>query len=167
MSDTPEPQIDHSPLARLAQLVTAIAGVALIGIALTEFWQVVARYVFNRSPSWTEPVVLICISTALMGAAAVGVRNNRHFGFLMLAEKAPPRLRRALQMFAGAVACAVGVIFAIAGGKLVAESWDYSMAGAAVPQGAVYIPLCIGGALIAIFAAEHAARVLRAPLTVK
>ena len=44
------------PLARIAVVV---AGVALVGMAAVEAWQVFARYVLNDSPSWTEPVALL------------------------------------------------------------------------------------------------------------
>jgi single-strand DNA-binding protein len=45
-------------------------------------------------------------------------------------------------------------------GRLSLDTWDVPLAGIAVPQGASYLPLCIGGALIALFAADL---LLRAP----
>jgi TRAP-type C4-dicarboxylate transport system permease small subunit len=37
---------------------------------------------------------------------------------------------------------------------MVGDSWDYPIAGAPFPQGVAYLPLCIGGFLIAVFAME-------------
>src|SRR5262245_16810303 len=148
---------DTSLLGRLASVTLAIACLALVGVAIVEGWQVFARYVLNNSPSWTEPVALLLMSTAMMGGAAVGVRANRHFGFFMLVEHAPTKLRRVLEWVPLLIAFGVGAIFLIAGVHLVSESWDFPMAGAPLPQGVVYLPICVGGALIAIFAVERCA----------
>ena len=146
---------DNTLLAKLAQVTLAVAGIALVSVAIVEGWQVFARYVLNNSPSWTEPVALLSMSTAMMSGAAVGVRSNRHFGFFMLVEHVTPSARRILQFVQGIFAAAVGAIFLIAGARLVHESWDFPMAGAPLPQGVVYLPICIGGALIALFAIER------------
>jgi TRAP-type C4-dicarboxylate transport system permease small subunit len=38
---------------------------------------------------------------------------------------------------------------------MLGESWDFPMAGAPLPQGMVFAPVCLGGALIALFALEQ------------
>jgi len=35
------------------------------------------------------------------------------------------------------------------------DAWDFPMAGAPLPQGLVFAPMCIGGALIMLFAIEQ------------
>ena len=35
------------------------------------------------------------------------------------------------------------------------DAWDVPMAGAALPQGIAYAPMCLGGALIVLFALER------------
>jgi TRAP-type C4-dicarboxylate transport system permease small subunit len=139
----------------LARVVIALAGLSILGMACVEAWQVFARYVLNDSPSWTEPVALLFMGTTMMFGAAIGVRMNRHFGFFILVESVKPGLRRALQVFARAIAVAIGLMLAGWGGEMMIDSWDYSMAGAPLPQGMAYMPLCLGGALIAIFAIER------------
>jgi TRAP-type C4-dicarboxylate transport system permease small subunit len=152
-------------LNRVANATLALAGLALVGVAIVEGWQVFARYVLNDSPSWTEPVALLLMSTTMMCGAAVGVRNNKHFGFFILGEMSPPLIRRGLTLFAQSIITLVGVLFVVAGVRLVAESWDFPMAGAPLPQGIVYLPICIGGALIAIFSLER--MVMRSPADVQ
>jgi TRAP-type C4-dicarboxylate transport system permease small subunit len=95
------------------------------------------------------------MSTTMMCGAAVGVRSNRHFGFFILSEVATPMIRRWLTGLAQVVIALVGVLFVVAGTRLVAESWSFPMAGAPLPQGIVYLPICIGGALIIIFSIER------------
>jgi TRAP-type C4-dicarboxylate transport system permease small subunit len=150
---------NRAPLGRaldqLARVVIALAGVSILGMACVEGWQVFARYVLNDSPSWTEPVALFFMGTTMMFGAALGVRANKHFGFFILVESASSGVRRALQVFARLIAVAIGLMLAGWGGEMMLDTWDYSMAGAPFPQGMAYLPLCVGGALIALFALEQ------------
>jgi TRAP-type C4-dicarboxylate transport system permease small subunit len=151
--------IRRSPLTAALDIVgkatIAIAGISIIGMAIVEGWQVFARYVLNDAPSWTEPVALLFMGTTMMFGAAAGVRSNRHFGFFILVESCQPQLRRALQIFARALAAAIGLMLAAWGGEMMIDAWDYSMAGAPLPQGLAFMPLCLGGALITLFAIER------------
>ena len=51
-----------------------------------------------------------------------------------------------------------GTMLAVWGGEMAIHAWDYSIAGAPLPQGVVYLPLCLGGALICVFALEQIIR---------
>jgi TRAP-type C4-dicarboxylate transport system permease small subunit len=124
-------------------------------MALVEGWQVFARYVLNDSPSWTEPVALLLMSTTMMLGAAVGVRGNRHFGFFVLVESVPVRFANVLRHIASLVALAIGVMLAVWSAQMLSDAWDYPIAGAPLPQGIVFLPACIGGALIALFSLER------------
>jgi len=118
-------------------------------------WQVFARYVLDDPPSWTEPLALLCMSTTLMFGAAAGVHAGRHFGFFIVVEHARPTLRRLMQLVARLIAALVGILFALWGGEMMIDAWDYEIAGAPLPQGIMFVPLCLGGALIAIFSIEQ------------
>jgi TRAP-type C4-dicarboxylate transport system permease small subunit len=139
----------------LARIAILIASASLVGMALVEGWQVFARYVLNNSPSWTEPVALLLMSTVMMLGAAVGTRNDAHFGFFIACEAAPQRARRVLLAIARLIAAAIGLLLAIWGGELLVDSWAVPMAGAPLPQGLVFLPFSLGGALIALFAIER------------
>jgi TRAP-type C4-dicarboxylate transport system permease small subunit len=142
-------------LDQVARVAIALAGISILGMAFVEGWQVFARYVLNKSPSWTEPVALLFMGTTMMFGAAIGVRANRHFGFFILLESSPPPVRKALLVFSRLIAAAIGLMLAGWGGEMMIDSWDYLIAGAPLPQGLVYLPLCLGGALIAVFALEQ------------
>ena len=159
-SDSP-----RGAMAQLARACTVIAGVALLGIAMVQLWQVFARYVLNDSPGWTEPLTLLLLSTAMMFAAAAGVRSNAHFGFFIALHAAPPRVQRVLHAFAALIAAGIGAMLAVCGAQLAAGDWTVLMPGTSLPQGALYLPLALGGTLMALFAIERTLAVLRAPLT--
>lgn len=132
----------------------ALACIGLVGMAIVQGWQVFARYVLNDSPSWTEPLALLCMSTTMMLGAACGVRSNRHFGFFILVESSRPKMRTLLLATTSLIAAGIGLMLATWGAKMVGDSWDFPIAGAPFPQGVAYLPLCIGGVLIAMFAVE-------------
>ena len=142
----------------LARATIGIACVALVAMAGIQAWQVFARYVLNDPPSWTEPLALLCMSTTMMFGAAAGVHAGRHFGFFIVVEHARPQLRRLMQLVARLIATAVGVLFALWGGEMMLDAWDYRVAGAPLRQGIMFLPLCLGGVLIAIFSIEQLIR---------
>jgi TRAP-type C4-dicarboxylate transport system permease small subunit len=147
--------ITNNLLARLARAATAIAGMALLGMAATEAWQVFARYVLNDSPGWTEPVALFLLNTAMSLGAAAGVRSWSHFGFFILVHNAPVALRRALQAFACLLVAAVGAALAVWGAQLLLDGIAVPAAGTLLPESAVFLPMAVGGALMFVFAIER------------
>ncbi|WP_372017215.1 TRAP transporter small permease [Pseudoxanthomonas sp. 10H] len=148
-------------LDRLAGIAIAIAATALVGLVVVQGWQVFARYVINDSPSWTEPVTLLLLSTALSFGAAAGVHTDRHFGFYLLAEHLPATARRILDLLRPLLMAAVGALIATWAAVLLLDGLDIKIAGAAMPQSINYLPLSIGGALICVFALNKAWLVLQ------
>jgi TRAP-type C4-dicarboxylate transport system permease small subunit len=65
-----------------------------------------------------------------------------------------------LLAFSRAVQAGVGTMLAVWGVRLSAATWNIPMAGLSLPQGAAYVPLSVGGLLIAAFALNL---LLRAP----
>lgn len=136
----------------LAGGVIGIAAIALLGLVVVQGWQVFARYVLNDSPSWTEPVTLLLLSTAMAMGAAAGVHDNRHFGFFLLAQRAHGGLRRVLAAVSPVVIVGVGAVLAWWSAVLLLDGLSIKAAGAPLPQSINYAPLCLGGALMVVFA---------------
>ncbi len=139
----------------LASLALGLAGVALVAMALIQAWQVFARYVLNDSPGWTEPLALLLMSFAVMFGAAVAVRRETHFAFQTVRDAAPGRTRWVLKSISRLIAAASGAGLMLLGGVLMIDEWPVAMAGAPLPSGLKFAGLCIGGALILLFALER------------
>ncbi|MFN3842868.1 MAG: TRAP transporter small permease [Rehaibacterium terrae] len=165
MTDTASATPDRDALGRaldlLARLAIALAAAALLGLVVVQGWQVFARYLLNASPSWTEPVTLLLLATAMGFGAAAGVRDNRHFGFFLLAEAAGPRGRRLFELLGAAVMLLLGMAMAGWSARLLLDGWDVRLAGAPLPQSINFLPLALGGALIALFALDRLRRAWR------
>lgn len=168
MSEETTP-LPATPLQRgmdvLSNAAIAIAVAALLGLVLVQGWQVIARYVINDSPSWTEPVTVLLLTTAMSLSAAAGVHTNRHFGFFLLADATGPRLRKLLHALSPLIIAAIGAVMAYWGAVLLLDGIGIKIAGAPMPQSIGYLPLSIGGVLMVVFALYRLLLVLRAPLT--
>lgn len=147
------------PLNRLldpvANAAIGLASAALVIMALTQAWQVFARYVLNASPGWTEPVALLLMSVAVMLGASVAVRRESHFAFSGLVHAAPPKVQAALKTLSRGVILLSGIGLAVLGGHLTIDDWSVAMAGAGMPAGLRFLALSVGGMLIAVFALER------------
>jgi TRAP-type C4-dicarboxylate transport system permease small subunit len=154
-----EPGTGQRLLDRLADLAIYIAVAALLGLVVVQGWQVIARYVLNDSPSWTEPVTLLLLSTAMSLGAACGVHTNRHFGFFLLGAYMGAGLRRLVDTFVQLVIAVLGGYIAVFAMVLLIDGLDIKAAGASLPQSINYLPLSLGGALMVVFALNRAWRV--------
>ena len=139
----------------LASLALGQAGAALVAMALIQAWQVFARYVLNDSPGWTEPLALLLMSFAVMFGAAVAVRRETHFAFQTFRDAAPGPVRWLLKSISRLIAAASGAGLMVLGGVLMVDEWPVAMAGAPLPSGLKFAGLCVGGALILLFAVER------------
>lgn len=155
MNESVQTPAARTVLALIAQLALGLAMASLLVMTAAQGWQVFARYILNNSPGWTEPVALLAMNTAMMCGAAVAVRNGRHFSFSLLLLAAGPRLQRVLQGAIAVLVAAVGLALAWGGARLLADDWSVTMAGAPLPEGLRYLPLCVGGLLIALFSLER------------
>ncbi|WP_262692681.1 TRAP transporter small permease [Kordiimonas aestuarii] len=147
--------LEHGPFRILALLALIGSCSSLVALVLVEVWQVIGRYALNDSPSWTEPVALLMLKFALMLGAAVGIRSEAHFRFLLLVEAANEVWRPRLEAIARIVCAFIGIILTIWSAIMAAETWGIKVAGAALPTGIYFIPFMLGGALICLFAIER------------
>lgn len=150
-------------LDRIGAVTIAIAATALMGLVVVQSWQVFTRYVLNDSPSWTEPMTLLLLSTAMSLGAAAGVHTNRHFGFVLLAEHVPPAIHKLFELVNPLVIATIGVVVSGWSAVLLADGWNVKIAGAPMPQSINFLPLCVGGALMVLFALYRFARALTQP----
>ena len=139
----------------LDSLAMALAGLALVAMALIQAWQVFARYVLNDSPGWTEPLALLLMSFAVMFGAAVAVLRETHFAFQTLRDAMPGPRQWVMKSISRLIAAAGGAGLMVLGGTLMVDDWSVVMAGAPLPAGLKFAGLCFGGALILLFAIER------------
>jgi TRAP-type transport system small permease protein len=143
-------------------LKIAVLGTLLIVVAV--LYQIFGRYVMNDSPAWTEIFALVVILYVTCFAAAVGVRDGRHIGMDSLLNLAPEPIRLTAEVVVYLGMIAFGLAMAWSGVELGMEMAAYINPGLPISQAWSYVPLAVGGVLIALFAIE---RIVAAILKIK
>ena len=130
----------------------AIAGAALVLISAVIPWAVYTRYVLNRAASWPEPMaVLLMIVLTFFGAAAC-YRADLHMRMSFFVSLLPPRLQRAMALVVELLMALIALFMVDWGAKLVAATWQNSIAAfPALSVGVTYLPIPLGGAILFLF----------------
>lgn len=137
---------------RLAALAVGVAAAALVVLVAVQGWQVFARYVLDHSPAWIEPITAVLLTAAMSFGAAACVHHERHFAFTLLADAAPPAMRRTLFLATRFLIALLGAGLAWWAARLFLDGADVRVAGAPLPESLPYAPVAIGGALMLVFA---------------
>ncbi len=154
----------HHIVRWMSRTALYVSGVGLLVMTAAVFWQVIGRYVFNDSPSWTEPFSLLLMSWFILLGAAVGVREGDHLGFEIGLHYASPSTRRIMEVTTHLLVTLFGAAMAYYGWELAMGTWSAKMAGIDLPQGVDYLPLAGGGAMIALFSFEKMLQDIVKPL---
>ncbi|MEM9233774.1 MAG: TRAP transporter small permease [Pseudomonadota bacterium] len=139
-------------LSRLSLFISAVCIVAMTGIIS---YQVVARYVFNDSPAWSERLSLVLLTYLVFFGAAVGVREKFHIRIDAFRNAVPRPLGRLLEFTAHIAVAIAGLIMLMAGVQLTTALWAFAVPALGIPRGLALLPLPIAGALITLFSVAH------------
>jgi TRAP-type transport system small permease protein len=136
-----------------ASLVLAVLG--LVAIVLCVQLQVVSRYVFNDTATWTEPLALQLVLYVTALGVAVGVRDAGHIGLDSFAALLPEGLRLKVEMVVHALVALFGAIMTWQGWLWTVLKWSDTKPMMGIPVGLDYLALLVAGALIVLFSIEH------------
>lgn len=139
-------------LAWLTQkVVVVLAAVMLLAIG----WQVAMRYLFNRPPSWTEELALLCFTWCSLLMLAMGVRQAFHARMDLLVQVLPSPLARVIEAGVQAGVAFFGAYLALGGWGYVAETLSSFSAAIAYPIYLLHAAAPVCGALVCCFALER------------
>jgi TRAP-type C4-dicarboxylate transport system permease small subunit len=142
----------------LYTLCVGVAGAALVLISAVIPWAVYTRYVLNRAASWPEPTaVLMMIVLTFIGAAAC-YRAGLHMRMSFFVSLLPLRLQRITAVVVELLMGSIALFMIHWGAKLVAATWQNSIADfPSLSVGVTYLPIPIGGAILLLFVIERLA----------
>jgi TRAP-type C4-dicarboxylate transport system permease small subunit len=103
------------PIRRTVE-VAIVALFAVLTIAV--FVQVVARYVFNQPPTWTEELARFCQVWIVLLAASICVRKGSHLSVDYLGPALGARGRRAVAAITGCLIAVYAAVVMIWGVRL-------------------------------------------------
>jgi TRAP-type C4-dicarboxylate transport system permease small subunit len=142
-----------------ACLMLAIVGLLMLVIAVQI--QVIGRYVFNDTPTWTEALALQLVLYVTALGVAVGVRDAGHIGLESLVTLLPERMRLKMEVLIHIFVAVFGIFMTTSGWLWTRLKWDELDPMLGVPAGLDYLALVIAGVLIVLFSLEHIVALLR------
>jgi TRAP-type C4-dicarboxylate transport system permease small subunit len=141
--------------ARLSRWAMYIACACLVGLLAVVVYGVVLRYVFNNAPPYVEQVALLLVISVAMFGAAAGVRDAGHIGLDSMVAMLSVRL----QFWCGIVVCVLGAVFGVVllagSAEMAISTYASTIPTLGLSEAFRYLPVLVGGALIAAFSIEH------------
>ncbi|WP_431267614.1 TRAP transporter small permease [Dankookia sp. P2] len=148
-----------SPLARGIAWVTRASialAAALMLAAIT--YQVVMRYVFGDTPSWSEELAVLLFSWSVLGGLALGVHEGWHVRLTLLPDLLPRGLRILAERATDAVTAALGLFLAWSGWRFLDITSGSVSAAIGYPIEILNVLAPIAGLLMALFGLERMLR---------
>lgn len=140
--------IHHFLLWAIAALMFAMMGVT--------FAQVVARYAFANSLSWSEELGrYIFVWITFLGMAAA-FQSKAHIALDFLLTLLPARPSRALNVFNAFLVALVGVALVVGGASLIKFGLNQRSAALGLPMYYIYAVIPFSGAALVYFALRAA-----------
>ena len=133
------------PIRRSVE-ITIVALFSVLTIAV--FAQVVARYVFNQPPAWTEELARFCQVWIILLASSICLRKGSHLAVDYLGPALAPGARRAVAVVIG---CLIGIYSAVVviwGVRLLMIGLVQTSPAMHLNMGLVYLVFPIAGGLM-------------------
>ena len=131
------------------------AALALGLMAALVMYQVGARYLFDRPPSWTEELARYLQVWLVLLAAPVCLRRGMHLAVDLLTPRLPPGARVVLRSAILLLVGGFGVIFAFHAVRLLRVAALQTSPALGISMVWPYLALPLSGALIALAAAAR------------
>lgn len=145
---------------RLVGLAARVLGASLVAAACVMLAciaiQVVMRYVFGRTPSWSEELAVLMFAWATQGGLALGVHEGFHVRLTLLLDPLPPRARAFAERAIDALTAALGLYLVWSGVRFVDFTRGSTSAAIGYPIEILHVLAPSSGVLIALFALDRA-----------
>ena len=123
--------------------------VTLFGVlTIVVFVQVVARYVFNQPPTWTEELARFCQVWIVLLASSICLRKGSHLSVDYLGPALPLRVRKALALITGCLIAIYSAVLVIWGVRLLMIGLAQTSPAMQLNMGWVYLIFPVAGGLM-------------------
>ena len=127
-------------------LIIVMAAVMIVALVL----QIIFRYVFNSSLSWSEELALFLFTWVVLLAGSIGVREHMHVRLIIIRDRFPEFGRKCFDFIAEVLAVLFGLLLLVKGWDYCVATTEQGMVSAAVryPLQYLYMVAPISGLLI-------------------
>jgi len=133
------------PIRRSVE-ITIVTLFAVLTIAV--FAQVVARYVFNQPPAWTEELARFCQVWIILLASSICLRKGSHLAVDYLGPALGRGARRAVAVFTGCLIAIYSAVVVIWGARLLMIGLSQTSPAMQLNMGLVYLVFPVAGGLM-------------------
>jgi TRAP-type C4-dicarboxylate transport system permease small subunit len=132
------------------RLVEALVVFLFSTLTLAVFIQVVARYVFNNPPAWTEELARFCQVWIILLTSCICIRKGSHLAVDYLGPSLSPGTRKMVGLFIGSLIVVYSAIVTIWGIRLMAVGSMQLSPAMQINMAVVYAVFPIAGALMVL-----------------
>ena len=137
---------------RVAVLLRASLAFATVAMLACISYQVLMRYVFSKSPAWSEELALLMFSWGILGGMALGVHEGFHVRIDLLVEQVSATLKAWAERFIGIATALFGAYLAWSGWRFVEFTSGSVSAAIGYPIEYLHSLPPVSGALMFLFA---------------
>lgn len=119
-------------------------------LTLAVFAQVIARYVFNSPPAWTEELARFCQVWIILLTSSLCIRKGSHLAVDYLGPSLPRTLRKALGVLTGILIVGYSFVVTIWGVRLMEVGALQVSPALQINMAIVYAVFPIAGALMVL-----------------
>lgn len=145
-------------MGAISQVALWIAGIGLVLMTIFIAAQVIWRYVFNDSLTWSEPASVMIMGWFIFLGAAVGIREGYHLSFDILLYVLPQRGKELLHTLSDLFVAAFGGGMMFYGAQLAIKTAGNKMPSLGISGAFDFLPIVAGGVLVVLFSLERIAR---------
>jgi TRAP-type C4-dicarboxylate transport system permease small subunit len=138
-----------------------VSGVLMLAISAIVIYCVVARYVFNRPPIWSEDVPRVLFVWMTYIAAVVATRRDANIKVTFIVEKLPMRAQLVLDIAMTAIVVALMLVLAWYSWPVIELNLGGTMLSTGWNEAVFYLPLPASCALMAMYQAKRLAKLAR------
>ncbi|MEP6875948.1 MAG: TRAP transporter small permease [Burkholderiales bacterium] len=141
--------------SRLSRWAMYIACACLLGLLSVVVYGVVLRYVFNNAPAYVEQVALLLVISVAMFGAAAGVRDAGHIGLDSLVAMLSARVQYWCSLVVFVLSIVFGLALLAGSVEMAVSTYASTIPTLGLSEAWRYLPVVLGGTLIAVFSIEH------------
>lgn len=147
--------VDHkkikSPVRYLDLFLKACIVAMMIAIAALTFYQVVMRYGFNLSSSWSEEAIRFIFIWCSFLSIAMGVRDKIHIGIDIIVNLFNEKLQTMIEIVGNLCIMSFSGYLVFYGSKVVMATRLQTSPALGIPMSWIYASVPIMGALILLY----------------
>ena len=141
--------------SRLSRWAMYIACACLLGLLSVVVYGVVLRYVFNDAPPYVEQVALLLVISVAMFGAAAGVRDAGPIGLDSLVAMLSARAQYGCSLVVFVLSIVFGLALLAGSVAMAVSTYASTIPTLGLSEAWRYLPVMLGGTLIAVFSIEH------------